>query len=108
MVSWLGITSGSNVDVELSRSTDGGHTWGNPVTISSGTFDDKNWTVCDNHAASPYYGHCYTEYDDANAGDAEHMRTSTDGGATWGAQLSPADSPSGLGGSRWSSRTAPS
>ncbi len=98
MVSWLGIGSGNNVDVELSRSTDGGHTWGNPVTISTGTFDDKNWTVCDNHPSSPYYGHCYTEYDDANAGDAEHMKTSTDGGATWGAQQSPADSPSGLGG----------
>ncbi|GAA1220487.1 hypothetical protein GCM10009665_08200 [Kitasatospora nipponensis] len=98
MVSWLGITSGSEVDVELSRSTDGGHTWGSPVALSTGTFDDKNWTVCDDHASSPYYGRCYTEYDDANAGDAEHMRTSTDGGATWGAQLSPADSPSGLGG----------
>ncbi|WP_051943420.1 putative Ig domain-containing protein [Streptacidiphilus rugosus] len=98
MVSWLGIAPSGNVDVELSRSTDGGHTWGNPVTISTGTFDDKNWTVCDNHSASPYYGHCYTEYDDANAGDAEHMRTSTNGGASWGSQLSPADSPSGLGG----------
>ncbi|HEY4460022.1 MAG TPA: putative Ig domain-containing protein, partial [Pseudonocardiaceae bacterium] len=39
-----------------------------------------------------------TEYDNANAGDAEHMRTSTDGGATWGAERSPADAPSGLGG----------
>ncbi|MGW4565294.1 putative Ig domain-containing protein [Streptomyces sp. NPDC004561] len=98
MVSWLGIGSGNNVDVDLSRSTDGGHTWSAPVTLSTGTFDDKNWTVCDNHPSSPYYGHCYTEYDDANAGDAEHMKTSTDGGATWGAQRSPADSPSGLGG----------
>ncbi len=98
MVSWLGIGSGNNVDVDLSRSTDGGHTWGSPVTISTGTFDDKNWTVCDNHPSSPYYGHCYTEYDDANAGDAEHMRTSTDGGATWGAEQSPADGPIGLGG----------
>ncbi|MDH6114374.1 hypothetical protein P3T36_000775 [Kitasatospora sp. MAP12-15] len=98
MVSWLGITAGSEVDVELSRSTDGGHTWSSPVGVSTGTFDDKNWTVCDDHAASPYYGHCYTEYDDANSGDAEHMRTSTDGGASWGAEESPADSPSGLGG----------
>ncbi|GAA1972708.1 putative Ig domain-containing protein [Kitasatospora viridis] len=98
LVSWLGITSGSDVDVVVSRSTDGGHTWGGPVVVSTGTFDDKNWTVCDDHAASPYYGHCYTEYDDANSGDAEHMRTSADGGLTWGAEGSPADSPSGLGG----------
>lgn len=98
MVSWLGIRSGNSVDVDLSRSTDGGHTWTAPVTLSTGTFDDKNWTVCDNHPSSQYYGRCYTEYDDANAGDAEHMKTSADGGATWGAQQSPADSPSGLGG----------
>ncbi|WP_084725142.1 putative Ig domain-containing protein, partial [Streptacidiphilus melanogenes] len=98
MVSWLGITSGNDVDVELSRSTDGGHTWGNPVAVATGASYDKNWTVCDDHAASPYYGHCYTEYDDAGAGDIEHMRTSTDGGQTWGSQLGPSDSPSGLGG----------
>ncbi|WP_035792110.1 exo-alpha-sialidase [Kitasatospora mediocidica] len=98
MVSWLGITTGNNVDVELSRSTDGGHTWGNPVAVSTNASYDKNWTVCDDHAASPYYGHCYTEYDDAGAGDIEHMRTSTDAGATWGNELGPADSPSGLGG----------
>jgi len=65
---------------------------------ATGTFFDKNWSVCDDHPASPFYGHCYTEYDDANAGDAEHMKTSTDGGLTWGSQLSPADGPSGLGG----------
>ncbi|MBF9072764.1 putative Ig domain-containing protein [Streptacidiphilus fuscans] len=98
MVSWLGITSGNNVDVMLSRSTDGGLTWGNPVAVSTGASYDKNWTVCDDHASSPYYGHCYTEYDDAGAGDIEHMRTSTDGGQTWGAELGPSDNPSGLGG----------
>ena len=99
MISYLGISNSGAVDVELSRSTDGGLTWGNPVAVAAtGTFYDKNWTVCDTHSASPYYGHCYTEYDDANAGDAEHMRTSTNGGLTWGAQQSPADAPSGLGG----------
>jgi hypothetical protein len=99
MISYLGVSSSGTVDVELSRSTDGALTWGNPVAVAAtGTFYDKNWTVCDTHSASPFYGHCYTEYDDANAGDAEHMRTSTDGGLTWGAQLSPADAPSGLGG----------
>ncbi|HVV19722.1 MAG TPA: putative Ig domain-containing protein [Pseudonocardiaceae bacterium] len=98
MTSWLGVSDSGTVDVELSRSTDG-RTWGNPVAVAAtGTFYDKNWTVCDDHPASPYYGHCYTEYDDASAGDAEHMKTSTDGGLTWGAQLSPADAPSGLGG----------
>ena len=97
MTSWLGINSSGTVDVEVSRSSDA-KTWGNPVTVATGSFYDKNWTVCDDHSASPYYGHCYTEYDDANAGDAEHMKTSTDAGLTWGAQRSPADAPSGLGG----------
>jgi hypothetical protein len=99
LISWLGVSNSGPVDVEVSRSTDGGVTWGDPVAVAAtGTFYDKNWSVCDNHASSPYYGHCYTEYDDANAGDAEHMRTSTDGGLTWGKQLSPADRTSGLGG----------
>jgi hypothetical protein len=99
MTSYLGVSNSGAVDVELSRSTDGGLTWGNPVAVAAtGTFYDKNWSVCDDHSASPSYGHCYTEYDDANAGDAEHMRTSTDGGLTWGSELSPADAPSGLGG----------
>ncbi|ACU75809.1 hypothetical protein Caci_6979 [Catenulispora acidiphila DSM 44928] len=97
LISYLGILPSGNVNVAVSRSPDG-HTWGNPVTVSSATFDDKNWTVCDNHTASTFYGHCYTEYDDANAGDAEHMRTSTDGGLTWGTQKSPSGNPSGLGG----------
>ena len=52
---------------------------------------DKNWTACDNTPSSPFYGHCYTEYDNATAGDAEAMKTSTDGGQTWRAQKSPAD-----------------
>ena len=82
MISWLGVRSSGTVDVELSRSTDA-KTWSNPVAVAAtGTFFDKNWSVCDDHPASPFYGHCYTEYDDANAGDAEHMKTSTDGGQT--------------------------
>ena len=98
MISWLGVSSSGAVDVELSRSSDG-QTWDNPVAVAAtGTFYDKNWSVCDDHPASPYYGNCYTEYDDANNGDAEHITTSTDGGLTWGSEMSPADQPSGLGG----------
>ena len=56
--------------VFVSRSTDGGLTFGNPVTVASGsTSFDKNWTVCDNTATSPYYGNCYTEFDDNADGD---------------------------------------
>ena len=74
--------------VVTSRSTDGGLTWGTPVTTASvsGTSDfDKNWIVCDNTASSPFYGHCYTQWDDHGAGNRLEMSTSTDGGLTWGA-----------------------
>jgi len=97
IISYLGILASGNVDVDVSRSADG-TTWGNPVIVATGTFYDKNWSVCDNHTASPYYGHCYTEFDTAAGSDTEDMSTSADGGASWSAIKHPADSPSGLGG----------
>lgn len=97
LISYLGILSNGNVDVDVSRSANGS-TWGDPVIVATGTFYDKNWTVCDNHSSSPYYGHCYTEFDTAASNDTEDMSTSVDGGASWGAAKHPADSPSGIGG----------
>ncbi len=74
------------VAVVTSRSTDGGLTWGNPVmTENSSSSPDKNWIVCDDTSTSPYYGNCYTEWDDNGAGNVMHMSTSTDGGLTWSA-----------------------
>jgi len=73
--------------VVTSRSTDGGLTWGNPVTTATaGAGDlDKNWIVCDNTSTSPFYGNCYTQWDDHGAGNRNQMSTSSDGGLTWGA-----------------------
>lgn len=87
LISWLGIVTPSGpVDVVVSRSTDGGMTWGPPVAVNaSGDFNDKNWTVCDVTATSPFYGHCYTEFDDNTNLNRFSMSTSTDGGLTWGA-----------------------
>jgi hypothetical protein len=82
--------------VVVSRSSDGGLTWGNPALVAGGTALDKNWSVCDNAPGSAFYGHCYTEYDDSNSGDQMHMSTSTDGGLTWAPSTVPAAS--GLGG----------
>jgi hypothetical protein len=77
--------------VMVSRSTDGGLTWGNtPTTVATGTFLDKNWTACDNAPTSASYGHCYTEYDDVSAGDRLHLATSADGGLTWAQATVPA------------------
>jgi hypothetical protein len=79
--------------VVTSRSTDGGATWSNPFTTATGGDLDKNWIVCDNTATSPFYGHCYTEWDDHGAGNALRMSTSSDGGQTWSA---PATNNSGV------------
>jgi len=95
MISTIGIELTGNppvpnrVDVIVSRSTDAAMTWQNPVPVAvpaQTKFLDKNWTVCDNHPTSLFYGNCYTEYDIATGppNQAVRMRTSTDGGLTWG------------------------
>ena len=88
--------------VFVNRSTDDGRTWSNPVSIPppvSNSVDlDKNWTVCDNTATSPFYGHCYTELDNFGDGDLELMSTSTDGGATWSTPIRTDGNDKGLGG----------
>jgi hypothetical protein len=96
LISSLGIRS-TSVDVLTSRSTDGGRTWSNPVTTATGSLD-KNWIVCDNTTTSPFYGNCYTEYDITSSSDALRMKTSSDGGATWGPARATGDGAHGLGG----------
>jgi hypothetical protein len=102
IISWLGLFpngNGSQVDLLVSRSTDGGFTWGNPVAAdTSGDFLDKNWIVCDNSTHSPFYGNCYQQFDDNTLGDLIQMTTSSDGGLTWGAPLGTANSDFGIGG----------
>lgn len=94
--------SGVVPDAQINRSTDDGRTWGPaigiPPPVPSSTFIDKNWTVCDNHPSSPFYGHCYTEMDDAAANDLELMSTSTDGGRTWSVPIRTDGNDKGLGG----------
>jgi BNR repeat-like domain len=92
----------SSPTVLVNRSTDDGLTWGPAISIPPPVAHrvdlDKNWTACDNHAASPFYGHCYTELDNFGDGDRELMSTSTDGGLTWGTPLETAGHDKGLGG----------
>jgi hypothetical protein len=88
--------------VFVSRSTDGGATFGNPVEIPPPPVPrvdlDKNWTACDNTPASPFYGNCYTEFDNFAENDLEYMSASSDGGQTWSTPVAPAGRPHGLGG----------
>ncbi|MCO5985851.1 glycoside hydrolase [Actinoallomurus spadix] len=98
MISSLALTDSGGVTgaaVVTSRSTDGGLTWTNPVATATGGSLDKNWIVCDNTASSPYYGNCYTEFDDNGAGNAVKMATSSNGGASWTVHSTSA---TGLGG----------
>jgi len=97
-------SAGAGSAVVVSRSTNGGASWGNPVTVAqagggnAGTNLDKNWIVCDNIATSPFYGHCYVEWDDNGNGNRIKMSTSTDGGLTWGPARETANAANGLGG----------
>src|SRR5689334_374131 len=88
--------------VFISRSTNGGATFADPVSIPAPVANkvnlDKNWTVCDNTTTSPFYGHCYTEFDNFGQGDLEYMSTSNDGGKTWSTPVSTAGNDKGLGG----------
>jgi hypothetical protein len=63
----------------VSRSLDGIN-WGNPVTVGATPDVDKDWIVCDNTATSPFYGHCYVQWDDPSAADLIWMSMSSDGG----------------------------
>lgn len=84
-------------DVAVSRSPDGIH-WGKPIIIDGTHLDDKNWTTCDNTPTSPYYGNCYTEWDQAYGSGEVLMSTSHDGGLTWSPGIASADHAGGLGG----------
>jgi hypothetical protein len=96
--------AGTGAAVVASRSTNGGTTWGNPVTVATagsgnaGTNLDKTWVACDNTSTSPFYGHCYAEWDDNGAGNRIKMSTSADGGLTWGPARETANAANGLGG----------
>jgi hypothetical protein len=96
MVAGLAIDSSvTGKAVLVSRSTNGGTTWTNPVTVSQGggsSFYDKEWIACDNTPSSPFYGNCYVEWDDAGLGGVLRMSRSTNGGQTWSASTVPGSS----------------
>jgi hypothetical protein len=95
MISSLAIANTDQVIV--SRSTDG-MVWGNPVIVSATPDSDKNWITCDNTATSPFYGHCYLEWDDPSNQNLIWMSTSQDGGLTWAPARNTSNLATGIGG----------
>jgi hypothetical protein len=87
--------------VLVSLSTNGGTVWNNPITIADTGNNgglDKDWITCDNSPTSPYYGNCYTQWDDYTRGDLIEISTSTDGGRNWSEAKTTADSATGTSG----------
>ncbi len=78
LISSLALTGASGAAVLVSQSTNGGTTWANPVTVNKTSGVDKNWIVCDNTSSSPFYGHCYVEWDNNAAGNLLQMSTPGD------------------------------
>jgi hypothetical protein len=92
--------------VFVSASDDGGVTWGDPVTVHSGTqsFDDKEAIVVDTRDDSPYKGRVYVIWDSVS-GDQQAqvvmISFSDDGGRSWGAPVPISDvRAAGVAGSR--------
>jgi hypothetical protein len=79
--------------VAVSKSVDGGATWGRPVLVhasnSCNYSDDKNWLVIDSSPSSPHFGRLYQFWtpfissDGQNFTSPQVVRFSDDKGATW-------------------------
>ena len=90
--------SGTAPAALVSRSTDAMH-WSAPIAVAPAQVaSDKTWIACDANAGSPFYGHCYVQWDDPNLGGLMHVSTSTDGGQTWGPPVSTIGNGQGLNG----------
>jgi hypothetical protein len=85
-------------DLVVSRSKDGGLTWGKPVVVAGGVgcdldplqlFNDKEWMVTDNNRHSPFYGRTYLTWTQFEARNGDFAASpilsahSDDGGNTW-------------------------
>jgi hypothetical protein len=87
--------------VVVDRSTDGGRSWGDPVTVAAAPPHgdlDKPWISCDDTPTSAFYGRCYAEWDNAAQSQNVELSMSSDGGLTWGSATTPANPSDAAGG----------
>lgn len=100
IITYNAFISSNSIAILASLSTNGGTSWSNPVTIDTSSTEDldKSWGACDTTSTSPYYGHCYVEFHDERLSNLVELSTSIDGGQTWGAPLSTANSYAGFNG----------
>ncbi|MDQ6703970.1 MAG: glycoside hydrolase [Pseudomonadota bacterium] len=94
----LGFTTNQNIQVF--KSTDGGHTFGAPVNATpgfgSGNFQDKPWLTADNFAGTGN-GNIYLCWTRVGATEDIFLSRSTDGGTTFGPSGGTLISPGGQG-----------
>ena len=75
--------------VAVSRSTDGGATFGKPVLVQHSNVcavsDDKNWLVADTQPNSPFFGRIYQFWTEflSNGASPQVVRWSDDNGQHW-------------------------
>ncbi len=97
-ISTLVFNAGCDSAVLVSKSTDGGATFGMPMTAhrsaTCAVSDDKNWLVVDTSASSPHRGRLYqfwtpflTDIFGNFDGSPQALVVSDDGGATWSAPV---------------------
>jgi hypothetical protein len=96
MIAGLALRNIGANDITISRSTNGGTAWQDPVVAAAGDAGsyDKEWVTCDTTQSSPFFGNCYIQWDDTRRG-TPLMSTSTDGGMTWGAPKHTANDETG-------------
>ena len=91
-------TEACDGDLVVSRSKDGGRTWGRPVVVGGGVgcdlselqlFNDKEWMVTDNNPHSPFYGRTYLTWTQFKSRRGNYVSSpivaaySDNGGRTW-------------------------